>query len=131
VAPDRSKFNLVDVSSANPGNFLEGTANLRSPRGDIVTPDLTGSWQATLYGLGACGVGSTLVTFTLNNSGVASNANETYHTASCGDGSSIGNTFTIQSLNADGSGMATLTCGPNCKYDFNIRVSPTARRSTW
>lgn len=26
VAPDRSVFNLVDVSTANPGNYLEGTA---------------------------------------------------------------------------------------------------------
>jgi hypothetical protein len=26
VAPDRSVFNLVDVSPANPGNYIEGTA---------------------------------------------------------------------------------------------------------
>jgi len=26
VAPDRSSFSLIDVSSANPGNFIEGTA---------------------------------------------------------------------------------------------------------
>jgi hypothetical protein len=26
VSPDRSTFNLVDVSPANPGNYLEGTA---------------------------------------------------------------------------------------------------------
>jgi len=26
VAPDRSSFSLIDVSPANPGNFLEGTA---------------------------------------------------------------------------------------------------------
>ncbi len=26
VAPDRSTFNLVDVSSANPGNYLSGVA---------------------------------------------------------------------------------------------------------
>ena len=26
VAPDRGSFSLIDVSSANPGNFIEGTA---------------------------------------------------------------------------------------------------------
>jgi len=26
VSPERSSFNVVDVSSANPGNFIEGTA---------------------------------------------------------------------------------------------------------
>jgi hypothetical protein len=26
VAPDRSTFNLIDVSSANPNNFIEGVA---------------------------------------------------------------------------------------------------------
>src|SRR6266700_5749339 len=79
VAPDRSTFNLVDVSSTNPGNFLEGVAVLTSPAGDIVKSDLTGSWQVTLYGLGGCGVGSSLATFTLNASGVANNVTATSH----------------------------------------------------
>jgi hypothetical protein len=26
VSPDRSKFNVIDVSAANPGNFIEGVA---------------------------------------------------------------------------------------------------------
>jgi hypothetical protein len=26
VSPDRSTFNLIDVSAANPGNFIEGVA---------------------------------------------------------------------------------------------------------
>jgi len=122
VAPDHSKFNLIDVS--NPGNFLEGVAILSSSAGNMVTADLTGAWQVTLYGDGGCGIGSTLVTFTLNSSGVASNATETSHSVGCGDGTSTGNTFTIQSLNPDGSGTASLTCGAGCGFNFNIQVSP-------
>ena len=76
---------MVDVSPANPGNFLEGVAILTSPAGDVVTPDLTGAWQVTLYGQGGCGVGTSLVTFTLNSSGNATNATNTSHTAGCGD----------------------------------------------
>lgn len=129
VAPDRSTFNLVDVSTANPGNFLEGVAVLSSPNGDVVTPDLTGSWQLTLYGQGGCGIASTLVTFTLNASGVATNATETSHTVGCGDSTSTGNTFTIQSLNSNGSGTANLSCGTGCGFNFNIQVSPD--RSTF
>ena len=129
VSPDRSKFNLVDVSSSNPGNFLEGVAVLASSSGDIVPSDLTGSWQVTLYGLGGCGVGSSLVTFTLNTSGVATNAAATNHSVGCGDTSSTGNTFSIISLNADGSGTAGLSCGTGCGFAFNIQVSPD--RSTF
>jgi hypothetical protein len=124
VSPDRSKINLVDVSSTNPGNFLEGVAIRTSPAGDIVIPDLTGSWQVTLYGQGGCGIGSALVTFTLNSSGVATNATETSHNVGCGDSTSTGNTFTIKSLNPDGSGTAGLSCGTACGFNFNIQVSP-------
>jgi len=129
VSPDRSQMNLVDVSPSNPGNFLEGVAILSSPSGDIVTPDLTGSWQVTLYGFGGCGVGSSKVTFTLNSSGVANNAAETSHSVGCGDGLSTGNTFTILSLNANGSGTAGLSCGTGCGFTFNIQVAPD--RSTF
>ena len=129
VAPDRSSFSLVDVSSTNPGNFLEGVAVLASSSGDIVTPDLTGSWQVTLYGQGGCGVGSSLVTFTLNSSGTANNAASTSHSVGCGDTTSTGNTFTILSMNANGSGTAGLSCGTGCGFTFNIQVSPD--RSTF
>src|SRR5580765_4220021 len=44
--------------------------------GNVVKADLAGSWQVTLYGQGGCGVGTTLVTFTLNASGSATNAVE-------------------------------------------------------
>ena len=68
-------------------------------------------------------------TFTLNGSGSSSNATGTYHTAGCGDGTSSGNTFTIQSLNANGSGTAGLTCGSGCGWLLSIQVAPD--RSTF
>jgi len=123
VSPDRSKINLVDVSTLDPGNYLEGVAILGSPAGDIVTSDLTGSWQMTIYGQGGCGIGTSVVTFTLNSSGVANNATSTSHNG-CGDTTTSGNTFTIQSLNSNGSGTAGLSCGTGCGFTFNIQVSP-------
>ena len=124
VAPDRSKFNLVDVSSKNPGNYLEGTAVLSSPSGNIGISDLTGSWQATLYGTTGCGVGTMVLSFTLNSAGVSTGLNETYHTVGCGDGSVTTDSFTILSLNPDGRGTANLTCGAGCGWTFDIQVSP-------
>jgi|SRR5580704_1724468 hypothetical protein len=129
VAPDRAKFNLVDVAGVNPGNFLEGVGILKSSLGNISIPDLAGSWQVTLYGSTGCGVGTTVANFTLDTSGVASNIAETFHTVGCGDGSVSTNTFTILSLNQDGSGTANLTCGAGCGWNFNIQVSPD--RSTF
>jgi len=123
VSPDRSKFNLVDVSTTDPGNYLEGVAVLSSPNGNIAVSDLTGSWQMTLLGQGGCGVGSVVVTFTLNSSGVSNNATETAHNG-CGDGTTSGNNFTVLSLNSDGSGTANLSCGSGCGFNFNIQVSP-------
>lgn len=124
VSPDRSKFNLVDVSPANPNNYLSGVAVLSSPAGDIVTPDLTGSWEVSLYGVTGCGISDMAVTFTLNSSGLATDANSIGHSAGCGDGTGTGNTFQILSLNSDGSGTAGLTCGAGCGWTFNIQVSP-------
>jgi hypothetical protein len=127
VSPDRSTFNLVDVS--DPNNFQAGVAINNSTAAEIVKANLAGAWQVALYGQGGCGVGSTLVTFTLNASGVANNAAETGHTAGCGDTHTTGNTFTIQSLNANGSGTAGLSCGVSCGFTFKIQVAPD--RSTF
>jgi hypothetical protein len=129
VSPDRSKFNLVDVNPANPGNFVEGLAARKSSSGNIAISDLTGSWQATIYGMTGCGIGTTVASFTLNSSGVANNVNEAYHTTGCGDGTANTNTFTILSLNPDGSGTAGLSCGSGCGWQFDIQVAPD--RSTF
>ena len=95
-----------------------------SATGNVVKADLAGAWQVTLYGQGGCGVGTTLVNFTLNASGSATNAVEKSHSAGCGDSTSTGNTFTIQTLNSNGSGTAGLSCGPSCGFTFSIQVAP-------
>jgi hypothetical protein len=90
----------------------------------VVAMTAPSSATGTIVGQTGCGFGTTLYTFTLNASGSSSNVTGTYHTAGCGDGTSSGNTFTIQSLNADGSGTANLTCGAGCGWNLNIQVSP-------
>jgi hypothetical protein len=103
-------FAMVKRSSASVGNISKG--------------DLAGSWQVTLYGQGGCGVGTSLVTFTLNGTGVATNATNKSHSVGCGDVTTTGNTFTITSLSSTGSGTAGLTCGTGCGFTFSIQVSP-------
>ena len=114
VAPDRSKFNLVDVTPANPNNYVEGEGVLKSTAGDIVVADLKGDWLVTLYSFTGCGDTSTQVKFTLNASGHATNATETTHSAGCGDSITTGNTFKFTSLSSDGGGIAGLSCGAGC-----------------
>jgi hypothetical protein len=94
-----------------------------------VNANLSGKWQVAIYGQGGCGVGSILATFTLNGNGGATNATETSHSAGCGDGTTTGNTFTVQSPNADGSGTAGLSCGTGCGFNYKIQVS--ADRTTF
>lgn len=96
--------------------------------GNIVPADLTGNWQMTTIGQTGCGFGTTLYTFTLNSAGLATNVTGVSHTG-CGDSRSTGNTFQIQSLGANGSGKAGLSCGPGCGWNLNIQVS--ADRSTF
>jgi hypothetical protein len=135
VAPDRSKFNLVDVSPLDPGIFLEGVAILSSPADNIVIPDLKGEWQVTLFGrrIADCGSGPEVMTFSavgtlsLNAAG-SGNVNATLH-SSCGDFDDPVNPFTITALNADGSGTAHLVCDDDCEFDFDIQLSPD--RSTF
>jgi hypothetical protein len=127
VAPDRSKFSLVDDSDAS--QFLEGTGVLTSPNGDLTISDLTGGWQVTLYGIAGCGNSSVLATFALPSSGTTTSATISGSSSSCGISTSSGNTFQIQSLNPNGSGTAFLSCGVGCGWNFDIQVSPD--RSTF
>ena len=85
---------------------------------------LAGPWQATLLWPGSgCGPMSGLVNFTLDHSGASSSAVLTTHSG-CGDHSS-NETFVIQTLNANGSGTANLTCnnGVGCGWDLTIQVA--------
>jgi hypothetical protein len=96
----------------------------RASIGRIVRSDVAGPWQMTIIGQTGCGFGTSLYTFTLDDHGSSSNVSGTYHTSGCGDGSSSGNSFVIQSMNPDGSGTANLTCGSGCGWNLNIQVSP-------
>jgi hypothetical protein len=103
---------------------IVAASTLSSATGRIGKADLAGNWQMTIIGQTGCGFGTTLYTFTLDAHGSSSNVTGTYHTSGCGDGTNSGNAFTIQSLNADGSGTANLTCGSGCGWNLNIQVSP-------
>ncbi len=93
--------------------------------GTITVADLSGDWQMSIVSVGGgCGVGTTLVNFTLDTNGSSTSASAVSHTAGCGD-SSGPTTFAITSLNPNGSGTAGLTCGPGCGFTFSIQVAPS------
>jgi len=95
----------------------------RATIGNISKADLTGPWAMTLTGDTGCGISTSYVTFTLNSSGSGS-ATITSHTSGCGNPVSTGMPFTINTLSANGSGTAGLSCGTGCGWEFNIQVSP-------
>jgi hypothetical protein len=97
--------------------------------GNVTKSDLEGAWQMTVIGQTGCGFGTTLYNFSLNASGQASNVTGTSHTAGCGDSSISGVTFTVNTVAANGSGTAGLSCGPACGWNLNIQVAPD--RSTF
>ena len=88
---------------------------------------LAGPWQATLIWSGSgCGPMSGLVNFILDSAGTTNSAVLVTHAGfapGCGDRTLTGQTFTIQSLNPDGSGTAGLTCGTGCGWVFRIQVA--------
>jgi hypothetical protein len=92
----------------------------------IQIKDLAGSWQAAIvYSNTGCGPASGLVNFTLDSTGNTNMATLVFHThnngSTCSDSTSK-QTFTIHTLNADGSGTAGLTCGAGCGWEFHIQV---------
>src|SRR5436190_24184915 len=82
---------------------------------------LAGPWQAALVWSGSgCGPMAGVVNFTLDKNGADNKATLRTHGA-CGDNKTT-ETFRIDSLNADGSGMASLTCnnGVGCGWVLTI-----------
>jgi hypothetical protein len=126
VAPDRTKFNLVDVTPGN--DYVEGLAILSSPADHIAVADMKGTWQVALMGhrLVDCGAGlqvvkvSSVGTLTLDVAGTGT-LDTTAHT-SCGDADAVG-TVTVTGLNADGGGTVHVDCDGGC-FDLSIQVSP-------
>jgi hypothetical protein len=90
-----------------------------------VVAGLNGNWQATLIGNGGCGIGSFVINFTLTNgSGPATLISHSQGTNSgCGNVTVTGQTFLIKSLNANGSGTASVTCGSGCGFNLSIQVT--------
>jgi hypothetical protein len=96
--------------------------------GTISKSDLAGPWQMTLTGNTGCGLTSMLVNVSLNNLGTGTNAVIKMH-GQCGDSVLSGETFTVLTMAANGSGTANLSCGANCGWNLSIQVSPD--RSTF
>jgi hypothetical protein len=89
---------------------------------------LAGPWQATLVWSGSgCGPMAGVVNFNLDKNGVDNSATLRTHGA-CGDNTST-ELFRIDSLSADGSGRASLTCNNQvgCGWVLTIQVD---RRGT-
>jgi hypothetical protein len=91
--------------------------------GTVTKADLSGPWAMTLTGVTGCGETTMYVTFTLNSSG-SGTTTTTGHSAACGDNTTTGNPFTINTLNSNGSGTANLSCGSGCGWNLNIQVAP-------
>src|SRR5262250_2802446 len=79
---------------------------LSSATGNINKGDLAGTWAMTIIGQGGCGFETMYVTFTLNGNGSATNAVVKAHSVGCGDTTNTNQTFTVQTLNPNGSGFA-------------------------
>lgn len=94
--------------------------------GNVNKGDLAGNWQITLGGLTGCGQSTELANMNLNAAGAGTGSLQTHGT--CGDSSLTGQTFTIITMNPNGSGTAGLSCGTGCGWLFSIQVS--ADRST-
>jgi hypothetical protein len=98
-------------------------ANVSKAGGTITKAGLTGTWAMTLTGDTWCGASASYVTFTLNGAG-SGPATITSHTSACGNLIRSGQAFAVSILNPNGSGTANLSCGPGCKWKFDIQVSP-------
>jgi hypothetical protein len=90
--------------------------------GSIGKEDLSGPWAIMLIGDTGCGSSTMLATGTLDTTG---NGTVTLkgHSAGCGNSSST-EKFQILTLNPNGSGTASLTCGSGCGWVFTIQVAP-------
>jgi hypothetical protein len=110
---------ITFVSAVAPGTAQD----VRIQPAGITLAKLAGTWTAGIELNGGCGIGSKLVTFTLNASGTGP-ATYQYNTSECGSASGTG-TMTITSIEANGSGTAVLSI--NFVGDFNIQVSPNGQ----
>jgi hypothetical protein len=95
------------------------------PKAEVTLSQLAGPWVITVVGNTGCGQSSMLFSGTLNSSGTS--VGTLIGSSGCGLEKSSTQTFTIRSLDTNGSGTANLTCGSDCGWDFFIQVSPNTQ----
>jgi len=132
VSPDRSTFTFVTVSPTAAGTFLAGVATRRLTAGHIVKANLAGAWRAAIGGenSGNADSVSTLLTFTLNASGVSNNLTLRAHDSDEGDLTLTG-TLTVQTLNPDGSGTVLMVVNCEGCGEGVLRIQVAPDRSTF
>jgi len=108
------------ISGVTPAMIARGQSTVAA---GITLPQLAGPWSVSLIGNTGCGWSSMVVTFTLGYSG-SGTATIQSHTSGCGDNVNTGLPFVVQSVNPNGSGMANLSCGTACGWQFSIQVAP-------
>jgi hypothetical protein len=91
---------------------------------DITIASFAGSWTVSYHSNASCGNGTHIQMFTLDSSGVSSSFADTYNTSKCGQGQNHDETFTIDSVDADGTGTATYSNGGN-PLTFTIQLNPS------
>jgi PASTA domain len=123
VSADKQMFNLVDFVDGN-ANVLAGIGVSQVGSG-ITVDQLAGPWQIALVGNTGCGQSAMQFGGTMNFTGTATGTLSGSSTG-CASSSST-QTLTIDSLNPDGSGTATLSCGSNCGWTFDIQLAPSTR----
>jgi hypothetical protein len=88
----------------------------------ITVAQLAGPWFVEFSSYAACGNGTHLLIFTLNSTGTADDFADTYNTTGCGQGQHHSQTFTIETLNSDGTGTATFS-NNGTPLTFKIQVN--------
>ena len=102
--------------------ILVSVAKVSRGTGVIGKEDLAGAWQATVVGDTGCGAGTIVINFVLNSAGTGPATLKGH--SGCGNTTTTGQTFTIVTLNSNGSGTAGVSCGAACGFTFAIQVSP-------
>ncbi len=95
--------------------------------GTVSKGDLNGPWMMALSGNTGCGISALHVTVNLNNG--TGSATIQGNATGCGIATTTSLPFAIETLNANGSGTANLSCGSGCGWNFQIQVAPD--RSTF
>ncbi len=113
---------LVMMISAIPVSAAAGHAGSATSLEAITRHSLAGKWAATIVGNTGCGASSIYVTFELNSAGSGSGTATVVMHGQCGD-TTTGLDFDITSLDANGSGTASLSCDTNCGWATTIQVA--------